>query len=384
VTEAPAVIPNLDKARAFIKALTGKAEARIRVRMIHDSDKNGNRSEEAEGTIAELWPAIVEWQRLGFGAFYVLNQTGTRTYRFATDADIEKIHALATDHDDGLPPEAKWHQRPSLIVKTSCVGEIQKGQLLWPVINCPVTRFEEAQKRLAAYYGSDPTICNPSRVLRLPGSLHLKDPSNPQLVTFERLSDKIWLMGKLMRGLPNLGARSPQRPARQRRASDGEPISVDILRDMLGYLNPGCDRGEWFRIIAAIRAAPVPDDEDESDRRELAHEWSEPAHNYDSRGDVDRMFDDMEPPEPGDTDKVYVGTLIAKAREAGYQGPISIAEVERIQKWAEIIGASQGAIQLMPEPLDRTPSPAFAERMKQTVAEERRRGEELAQKWGLR
>jgi hypothetical protein len=41
------------------------------------------------------------------------------------------------------------------------------------------------QARLAAHYGTDPKVCNESRVMRLAGTLHLKNPSQPLLVRIE-------------------------------------------------------------------------------------------------------------------------------------------------------------------------------------------------------
>jgi hypothetical protein len=111
----------------------------------------------------------------------------------------------------------------------------------------------------------------------------------------------------------------------------GEPISLEILHDMLGYLDPGVERDDWRDIIAAIHAAPVPGDDDKSGRRQLAQDWSEGAHNYDGPEDVDRTFDTMLPGRG-----VTVATLIKRARAAGYDGPISIAEAERIRVWSAI------------------------------------------------
>lgn len=38
----------------------------------------------------------------------------------------------------------------------------------------PVALFAAAQRQLAAFYGADPLVCDPSRVMRLPGFLHQK------------------------------------------------------------------------------------------------------------------------------------------------------------------------------------------------------------------
>jgi len=48
----------------------------------------------------------------------------------------------------------------------------------------PVSLFAPAQRQLAAFYGADPIVCDPSRVMRLPGLLHCKEaPFLVQLTT---------------------------------------------------------------------------------------------------------------------------------------------------------------------------------------------------------
>jgi hypothetical protein len=108
----------------------------------------------------------------------------------------------------------------------------------------------------------------------------------------------------------------------------GEPISEATLIDALSYLDPDATREEWIRIIAAIRAAPIPNDLDESKRRAIAHRFSrgdlDRRHRYDLDApdryngpeDVDQAFDTM-PPKVGG---VGVGTILSAARKAGWTG----------------------------------------------------------------
>jgi len=82
---------------------------------------------------------------------------------------------------------------------------------------------------------------------------------------------------------------------------------------------------------------------------------------------------------------------------SGYSGAISIREAEANERFralaetfavsdfmAGVIEASQGVIRPMPKPPELLPSPAFVEIAKRLVAEERRRGEELARRWGTK
>jgi len=176
----PVIDGRLAAAR-FVELLTGATDPVIRLRFIHDSDKANNPASECEGTITRLWPKVLDLQKQGYGCFYFLNETPPGMDGFAADKDVTRIRSLATDSDEGIPQT--WHKAPLMIVRTSRVNGVQKGQALWPVFDLPVSEFKTAQLRLAAHYKSDEHITNPSRILRLPGTLHQKDPSKPQLVT---------------------------------------------------------------------------------------------------------------------------------------------------------------------------------------------------------
>lgn len=125
---------------------------------------------------------------------------------------------------------------------------------------------------------------------------------------------------------PGLGEQSERTAS----SAAGAPVSEEHLRLILGWLNAGDARDNWRDIVAAIRATPIPNDEDESKRRLIAHEFSRgeldragrykdalPA-NYDGDEAVDQVFDTMPPKDNG----VGYGTIFKLARDAGYgNGP---------------------------------------------------------------
>ena len=327
------LVPQRDIAENFVALLTGMPNGIIRLRFIHDSDR-GKSAEEIEGTITQVWTDIVERQRQGFAVFYFMNAIkngpGSGKGGCARDADVTSIRTLATDHDKGLPDDWEWHVHPRIIVRTSTVEvdgkEVRKGQALWPVNDCPVAGFKPAQFRLAAHYGTDPSISNPSRVLRLPGTLHLKNPATPQIVTFEDHSDR-WAGCKLADVMQGLPATEDRKPGEQSPAS-GTPVSRKQLRTVLSYLDADAPRSEWIKVIAAVHATPLLDDPDESERRQIAHEFSEGKLDrldrfkdvlpqlYTGASAVDKVFDTM-PPKVGG---VGYGSLFIHARKAGYDG----------------------------------------------------------------
>src|SRR6266568_92345 len=195
--------PQQDIAEAFWR-LFSPDDPIARLRFIHEAPRpidpatgkpeKKPPSAEREGTLAELWSEVVDYQRRGYAVYYFLNQVktglGSGYGGCAKDEDVEAVRVLATDHDaSGLPTE--WHYPPGVIVYTSTVekdGEpVQKAQALWLIWDLPIDDFETVQQRLAAHYGCDPSVKNLSRIFRLPGSLHQK--GKPQLVTFEDRTD---------------------------------------------------------------------------------------------------------------------------------------------------------------------------------------------------
>jgi AAA domain len=187
-----------------------------------------------------------------------------------------------------------------------------------------VADFREAQQRLIAHYSSDPLVCNRSRVLRLPGTLHLKDPANPQLVTFEDHTgggdhwEYAEPVGGWLKGLAKLPPRKPIS------SSVGEPIAEKVLRTMLARLDPAMRYDEgWRNIIVGIGAANIlGGDETGAIRQSLALEWSRGSltggvmpENY-SEDAVLAVLRTMPPVEGG----IGVGTVIAAARAKGWVG----------------------------------------------------------------
>ena len=166
-------------AKAFAEVLTGGGDNPLRFRMIDDKKTRALPAKEFTDTIDQAWPMITGLQAEGYACFYFLNEVGADAGQYARDADVTRVRAIPADFDQGLP--RTWHTLPDLLVHTSP----NKGQALW-LGNLPTPEnFKSACRRIIARYGSDPAVCNLSRILRLPGSLHLK--GEPHLVTYERL-----------------------------------------------------------------------------------------------------------------------------------------------------------------------------------------------------
>lgn len=158
-------------AERFVDLLTHGLNGSLCWRLIHDSDGAAdgiNFSHQLE----RLHDDFEERQADGYGVFAVVNGGGHR------DAHISDVRAVFVDADDVPLPET-WHLEPHFMVRRSATF----WHAYWLVDGLDNEQFTEVQKRLAVHYGTDRAVSNPSRVMRVPGFMHLKNPKKPQAVT---------------------------------------------------------------------------------------------------------------------------------------------------------------------------------------------------------
>jgi hypothetical protein len=306
---SPVVAPDLATAKEFWRLFTGDADTPIRVRFIYEGalpepapngvtydpldgsvlpvDERGNLRKpqpfETVGTLDQLWRRIIELQVKGHRACYFFpNRVRDDVRGYTKDSDIEEIRALFIDADSGIP--AEFHVEPSLIVHSSTVigedGEpVHKGQIYWLIADgLSVENFKPEVQRLIAHYSADPSVCNPARILRLPGTLHQKDA--PQLVTFQ---DRTSGFGSVFaRNVADVtGSLPPPPDARERPTKDrattpettdwyeaardtARAVTPQDLRLVLAGISPACGRDEWFPIVRAISETRLIGDENET------------------------------------------------------------------------------------------------------------------------
>ena len=87
--------------------------------------------------------------------------------------DVTRINAAFIDSDDGnISPSMllKLPVPPHFIVKTS----EKKLHAYWLLKHCTVADFKTLQKSLAKKFGTDPSVCDPARAMRMPGTYNHK------------------------------------------------------------------------------------------------------------------------------------------------------------------------------------------------------------------
>lgn len=245
---------NYDQAAAFLTALAG-IETAYDFRAIHDRN-DGVPARNVRGTLAECWQALQTFNNDGFGIFVVVNETDGAGREAV---NVRSVRANFVDLDRGdvagnYQRAMQWELKPSFTV----VSSPGRAHVYWKDIpHGDLERWSVLQRKLAALFDADPTIIDPPRVMRLPGSYHLK--REPSLVGFyplaglseapHRLEALEWALAGVsaVQGAPDtfpLGSPGLLAP------------SLEWATYALDKIDPGqLDRGEWLKITAAFKAS---------------------------------------------------------------------------------------------------------------------------------
>ena len=206
--------PHKATATRFVELLTGRSDTPVNLRLFSDRER-GAGGLNLFGPIDDLWPQIEGAAERHEGVFIIVNEGGN------TDAEIAQVRALFIDGDGiPLPEEWEWHKPPSFVVSR---GPLH-WHAYWLVTDCPPEAFGAAQKRLAARYGSDPVVFNLSRVMRLPGTLHVKGAPVPVRLQ-EGKTGGCYPLSVLLADLPAIGN------------TEARQIEVDFEWDTASALN---------------------------------------------------------------------------------------------------------------------------------------------------
>lgn len=226
---------SLDHARAYLAALTGVEDPIVTFQTFSDHKPNptpaGWRDPLARvlhGTLVQRGAELARLNDAGAGIFVMVN-AGDLKGRAAEN--VKAVRAVFIDKDKPL-------LRPCALPPTFAVfTSPEKGHAYWLIKGeLPVERFRAVQKRLIAFYGSDPGVHELCRVMRLPGFLHRKKEPGT-LVTFEAGSGVSYTEDEILAAHPPLPGPRPMqllpRVASGRSASaEDDEIVLDLARDV--------------------------------------------------------------------------------------------------------------------------------------------------------
>lgn len=188
-----ASLPEIDikTAQFFLDTIAGWDNRSFTFQTFLDSPSSTskNLTRILHGTLEEHAKTLCDYNREGAGIFVTVNETDLRGRK---KENIVAVRALFLDFDDGTEPE--FTLSPSLIVRSK--RGIQPYWLLKPGES--LEKFEGAQSALIRRFGSDQAVKDLSRVMRMPGFLHMKNPDDPFPVTIEYFNDVRYTIEELL------------------------------------------------------------------------------------------------------------------------------------------------------------------------------------------
>ena len=175
------------------------------------SDGDDGYAEIFHGTLDEMWPRVhaLNTPDKRIGVFVTVNETD---FRGRTADNVVRVRALFVDADNDEQVKrcndtlAASGITPSMFVKTG-----RGAHFYFCTDDVPREQFRARQESLIDKLGTDAAIKDLPRVMRLPGTLHLKDPGNPWLVRLQRASGPVqrWKSPELA---AKLGLSAPAKP----------------------------------------------------------------------------------------------------------------------------------------------------------------------------
>lgn len=169
-----------EEARVFLRALTGEDSHPVHFQTYFDADKKLGLTpgpdaypEEWYSSFNDSLDYINYKQDAGCGVYVCINETDGQGRE---ESNIVGLRCFMVDFDGVNEPA--WVLTPHIIN----MRDETHGHAFWLIDAGDVTLDEWSvmQRRLALFYGTDTQVVDPCRVIRLPGSKHLKDPSNPR------------------------------------------------------------------------------------------------------------------------------------------------------------------------------------------------------------
>lgn len=263
-----------EEARQFLELLDPEAK-RFYFQTFDDAIVDGKRRKNGKLVVSKfddfdnICPRLIALNQQGAGVYVTVNETDEHGRE---KENITRPRAIWGDFDDGFP--SKWPLPPSIIVKTSVVNGVQKGQAYWLIDESEGISPEEHQGmilRIVRSHGGCPGATLYNQVLRIPGFYHQKNQEFPQLIEYsvpfltpEGLVP-IYTRSELLKAFPPVPKKPPLLPTEQRDVPLFDldlPSSIEDVRFFLKHNAPIAIEGAGgdlttYKVAAICRAKGV-------------------------------------------------------------------------------------------------------------------------------
>lgn len=157
--------PDLAEAERFLTLLDESAEAFCFRTFPEIGEGHGANHPGALDAVAD---ALQRDNARGRGVYVVVNEGGNKA------AEITRVRAVFADFDppktSPMPEPSAFPLEPHIMVESSP----GKHHVYWLVDGLPLDEFTPTQEAIVARFGSDASVCDRPRVMRVPGFIHRK------------------------------------------------------------------------------------------------------------------------------------------------------------------------------------------------------------------
>ena len=311
VKKKTAVYPEIDieEAQRYLSILDHKADEFVFQYYPDAKDTSGHRGYEYRGVSRLEGLPNQREQNCAIACMVNVSSEGRKR------SDDMTIRAVYCEADNGRP-ENDFPLEPTMTVESSpgkfhfyWVVDRSKGKL-------SIADFRQIIHTMVAEYGSDPGAKDSTRVLRLPGTWHQKDPNNPHLVRIIEALGKRYSPEELKAAFPPVEGYQvkPKKAKRQTDQSAYDNVLTAVAPPWGETLNALASISadaydDWCSVGMALRATYGNTEK----ARSVFHGWSATCGQYRKAETDDKWQSFSDPGERGDG--VEIGTLFHLAKE---------------------------------------------------------------------
>ncbi len=243
----------------FIEALTGDPNTPCTWQTFADKKSIFAKPEVIHGSLVRVWPRLKALQSKGQGIFITVNETDLQGRK---DHNITALRACFIDWDSPDEPTKPFPLPYHLRVRSGRGWHyywlLEPGQ--------PIDEFKATQKALIEWFGSDKSIHDLPRVMRLPGSIHQK--SAPLAVEITEAHDlPRYTLAQIRAAYPIPQAARPKRTTPTYSPVDLDSdyahvlnMTFDTVRSAAGSCAEGSRHSELAKITPIIVGCLKPQD----------------------------------------------------------------------------------------------------------------------------
>jgi uncharacterized protein DUF5906/primase-like protein/DNA primase RepB-like protein len=335
----------LGVAEQYLQLLDPNAELFTFV-LLHDAKRG--QAATFHSSLGDVWPRIraANSPAGGCGVFVAVNETNF-TGRKAEHIVRARALFIDADNADSVEDAERIIRETNIEPSLRVISSGGRMHFYWIVDDLALDQFTPLQKALAELFGSDKAVVDLPRIMRLPGTLHLKGA--PQLVRLQVGTERRrYMAADIVKGLGLDGADGAQITSKSNRIFElGGPDNVvrllrrdssDVLQndselaagiewewfvaldddgknqalrqmlDICAELALG-SRADWIKVLMAARASGA------SRAEELAREWSRPDPRY-SDAEFEKDWDSFG--RSARSGGITIGSLIKEATRRGF------------------------------------------------------------------